>query len=87
MKFKIGDKVDKVKGYKFPSVIVAAFVTTNGDERYVAEMDGYGLLHIFNGEQLESTQSIKSTLCNHFGFPCHCEVVRITREYLKKVDN
>lgn len=49
---KIGDHVDKKSGYKFPGVIVARFVTTKGDLRFVVEMDGYGLLHIFNEIQL-----------------------------------
>lgn len=53
MKFKIGDRVKKVKGeYGFPGVVVAAFTTLTGNERYVVEMDTYHLLHIFNGEQL-----------------------------------
>jgi hypothetical protein len=53
MKFQIGDKVVKPKGYRFPATIVAVFTTVKGDVRVVAEMDGYGLLHIFNEEQLE----------------------------------
>ena len=52
-KFAIGDKVDKVKGYTFPATIVSVFTTTRGDIRVVAEMDTYGLLHIFNESQLE----------------------------------
>lgn len=50
---KTGDKVNKPKGYKFPGTVVAVFTTTLGDTRYVVEMEGYGLLHIFNREQLE----------------------------------
>ena len=52
-KFKIGDKAYKPKGYKFPCTIVSVFKTVGGDTRVVAEMSGYGLLHIFNEEQLE----------------------------------
>jgi len=52
-KFKIGDKAHKPKGYKFPCTIVGVFETINGDIRVVGEMDEYGLLHIFNEEQLE----------------------------------
>ena len=52
-KFKIGDKAYKPKGYKFPCTIVSVFKTVGGDNRVVAEMSGYGLLHIFNEEQLE----------------------------------
>lgn len=51
-KFKVGDKVDKVKGYKFPGTVVSVFKTTEGNIRLVVEMDTYGLLHIFNEEQL-----------------------------------
>jgi hypothetical protein len=52
-KFKVGDKAHKPKGYKFPCTIVGVFQTINGDIRVVGEMDEYGLLHIFNEEQLE----------------------------------
>jgi hypothetical protein len=51
-KFKIGDKAYKPKGYRFPCTIVSVFKTTNGDVRVVAEMEEYGLLHIFNEDQL-----------------------------------
>lgn len=56
MKFKVGDKVYKPKGYKFPSTVVAVFTTTSGDIRIVAEMDDNGMLHIFNENQLELCQ-------------------------------
>ena len=52
-KFKVGDKAIKTKGYKFPCTIVSVFTTTKGETRVVAEMDEYGLLHIFNESQLE----------------------------------
>lgn len=52
-KFKVGDKAYKPKGYQFPCDIVSVFTTTKGDIRVVAEMEGYGLLHIFNEDQLE----------------------------------
>lgn len=52
-KFKVGDKAWKPKGYKFPCTIVSVFTTVKGDVRVVAEMDEYGLLHIFNENQLE----------------------------------
>jgi hypothetical protein len=51
-KFTVGDKAIKTKGYEFPCTIVAVFKTTKGDTRIVGEMDGYGLLHIFNEDQL-----------------------------------
>lgn len=52
-KFKVGDKAYKPKGYKFPCTIVGVFETVGGEIRVVGEMDNYGLLHIFNEEQLE----------------------------------
>jgi hypothetical protein len=52
-KFKVGDKAVKVKGYKFPCTIVSVFQTVEGHVRVVGEMDEYGLLHIFNEDQLE----------------------------------
>jgi len=55
-KFKVGDKAVKLKGYKFPCTIVSVFETVDGNVRVVGEMDGYGLLHIFNEEQLEKAE-------------------------------
>tara|TARA_A100001037_G_C14555703_1_gene373650 strand:- start:271 stop:468 length:198 start_codon:yes stop_codon:yes gene_type:complete len=52
-KFNIGDKAWKPKGYKFPCTIVSVFETIAGNVRVVAEMDDFGLLHIFNENQLE----------------------------------
>lgn len=52
-KFKVGDKVYKPKGYKFPGIVVAVFETTLGQKRIVAEMIDNGMLHIFSEEQLE----------------------------------
>ncbi len=52
-KFKVGDKAVKPKGYSFPCTIVGVFKTIKGDIRVVGEMDEYGLLHIFNEDQLE----------------------------------
>jgi hypothetical protein len=52
-KFEIGEKAYKPKGYEFPCTIVSVFVTSKGDVRVVGEMVGYGLLHIFNENQLE----------------------------------
>jgi hypothetical protein len=52
-KFKVGDKATKTRGYKFPCTIVSVFETVECNIRVVGEMDEYGLLHIFNEEQLE----------------------------------
>jgi hypothetical protein len=63
-KFKVGDKAHKTKGYKFPCTIVGVFETINGDIRVVGEMDEYGLLHIFNEEQLEHYNEEQPDLLN-----------------------
>tara|TARA_R110001592_G_scaffold12285_1_gene58907 strand:- start:412 stop:609 length:198 start_codon:yes stop_codon:yes gene_type:complete len=52
-KFKVGDKAVKPKGYAFPCTIVGVFQTLKGNIRIVGEMDEFGLLHIFNENQLE----------------------------------
>jgi hypothetical protein len=52
-KFKVGDKAHKTKGYKFPCTIVGVFETIAGEIRVIGEMDEYGLLHIFNENQLD----------------------------------
>lgn len=59
MKFKIGDKVRKLKGYKFEGVVVAVFNNLAEEERLVMELvnkccgNGDRMLHIFNPEQVE----------------------------------
>jgi hypothetical protein len=57
-KFKVGDKAHKPKGYKFPCTIVGVFETIGGEIRVIGEMDEYGLLHIFNENQLESYEQM-----------------------------
>jgi hypothetical protein len=55
--FAQGDRVRKVKGYKFPGVVVAAFTTLEGNWRYVVQCtaeDTAGILHIYNAGQLEA---------------------------------
>lgn len=55
-KFSHGDRVKKVKGYKFPGIVVSVFRTMKYEERYVVEATGdeyKGILHIFNADQLE----------------------------------
>lgn len=57
MKFIIGAQVHKVKGYAYFGVVVAAFVTTKGEDRYVVESTSHGsrgMLFIFNDGQLEA---------------------------------
>jgi hypothetical protein len=53
---KVGDKVEKVSGYKWPGIIVADFLTIKGQQRFVVECvcpDVAGALHIFSPEQLQ----------------------------------
>lgn len=50
--YPLGTEVMKPKGYSFRGIVVAAFTTIAGKERYVVD-NGEGLLHIFNAEQLE----------------------------------
>ena len=56
-KFKIGDKVFKPKGYKFPGIVVAVFRNTTGGIRIVAEFEDNGMLHIFSESQLSLRES------------------------------
>lgn len=53
---KVGDFVQKKKGYRWPGVIVADFLTIRGDRRFVVECtvtEVAGALHIYAPEQLE----------------------------------
>ena len=48
-----GDRVVKLRGYPFPGVVLAVFLTSAGATRVVVESDAApGMLHIFNPEQL-----------------------------------
>lgn len=53
--FNIGDKVEKVSGYKWPGIVVAVFDTLAGERRVVVECtvpEVAGALHIYNEKQL-----------------------------------
>jgi len=52
---EVGDRVEKVKGYRWPGVVVAVFMTTSGHTRYVVECtvpEVAGALHIYAPEQI-----------------------------------
>lgn len=54
--FNIGDRVRKLKGYRYPGIIVSVFKNLAGETRFVVESSipgAEGWLHIFNGDQLE----------------------------------
>lgn len=53
---QIGDRVQKVSGYRWPGIIVSRFCTLGGKWRFVVECtapDVAGALHIYNREQLQ----------------------------------
>lgn len=53
-KFQISDRVKKTSGYPYDGVVVAVFLTLAGEWRYVVEHEAcVGMLHIFNGSQLD----------------------------------
>ena len=61
---KIGDRVEKVSGYKYPGIIVAKFnKIDSGEERFVVECTASvvsGMLHIFREGQLKKVKEKKS---------------------------
>lgn len=51
----VGDRVEKVSGYRFPGEVVAIFVTRAGKYRIVVECTEpavEGVLHIYSPEQV-----------------------------------
>jgi hypothetical protein len=53
--FKVGDRVEKTSGYKWPGVVVSVFETLTGERRVVVECtvaEIAGALHIYNEKQL-----------------------------------
>ena len=64
-KFREGDLVKKINGYKFPGVVVCIFKKLDGQHRYVVECtckECEGMLHIFSPEQLELDNEKRSRL-------------------------
>ena len=59
MKYKIGMKVRKLKGYEFIGEVRAVFTTRKGEERLIIELvneccgNGDRMLHVFNPDQVE----------------------------------
>ena len=52
---KVGDKVEKISGYKWPGIVVSVFDTLAGERRVVVEcttIEVAGALHIYNEKQL-----------------------------------
>jgi len=55
--FAVGDRVEKVSGYKWPGVVVSVFDTLSGERRLVVECtvpEIVGALHIYNENQLKA---------------------------------
>jgi hypothetical protein len=55
--FAVGDRVEKVSGYKWPGVVVSVFDTLSGERRLVVECtvpEIAGALHIYNENQLKA---------------------------------
>ena len=57
---KVGDKVEKIAGYKYPGIVVAKFKTIdNMKERFVVECTEpavSGMLHIFREGQVQKIE-------------------------------
>lgn len=84
--FSPGDPVRKIKGYEYPGSVVSAFHTLAGKARYVVESAvAPGMLHIFNGEQLEEDSSRKAAASEpgrHPEKPTLIEALEILAVYL-----
>jgi hypothetical protein len=56
---KVGDRVEKVSGYKWPGVIVSVFENMKGQPRIVVECtvpEVSGALHIYSPDQVRVVQ-------------------------------
>lgn len=54
--FAFGARVEKIRGYKWPGVVVSQFYNINGDKRYVVECtvpEVEGALHIYSEQDLK----------------------------------
>ena len=55
-RYPLGTRVEKIKGYKWPGIVVAVFNNIEGELRYVVECtvpDVEGALHIYAPSQLK----------------------------------
>jgi hypothetical protein len=55
MMWKVGDRVEKATGYKWPGIVASVFETLAGKPRVVVECtvpEVSGALHIYSPEQL-----------------------------------
>jgi hypothetical protein len=52
MKFAIGDRVGKATDDHEGGVVVAVFLTDDGNFRYAVDMEGYGALQFLTEEKL-----------------------------------
>ena len=70
---KIGDKVEKISGYKYPGIVVARFNKLNSTEiRLVVECTEptvYGMLHIFRADQLKKVEEEVITPTRRWWWP------------------
>jgi hypothetical protein len=56
---QVGDHVQKIKGYRWPGIVVSVFSTLSGDIRVVVECtvpEVRGALHIYSLEQIEKVK-------------------------------
>ena len=57
---EIGDSVEKIRGYKYPGIVVAKFNKLDSiEERFVVECTApatAGMLHIFHEDQLKKIE-------------------------------
>lgn len=56
---KVGDRVQKIKGYAWPGVVVSVFETLKGQTRIVVECtvpEVSGALHIYSPDQVAKVQ-------------------------------
>ena len=64
---KVGDLVEKPKGYRWPGIVRSIFETGAGRTRYVVEsisMETVGALHIYSGNQIRKVDVIMQE-CNN----------------------
>jgi len=61
-KYSIGDRVQKISGYRWPGIVVAQFLTLDLKQRYVVECtvpEVAGALHIYSEDQLVSESGME----------------------------
>lgn len=83
-KFKVGDRVRKVKGYRYEGIVIGVSKTTYGDTRYDVQVDTHPALAKLDemADAYSFTDEMKEELGRYIG-NCHGMIHIFSEEQLE----